>query len=271
VQVTASDPNCTPIQDLRVVFDSNQRGKPLFISWLTPRCCQEEGCNYTVWTGPDPKQLRLLMKGKKSGAIISEVLQGVDQRDQYYEVVVETGNGMRKAAYALGTGPLYGVQEILDYHDMLYPPAPTIVEGVVETTIPGENTAAKSGEIESAVLLNAQEPEMPISDFETCKYKRNTLVSGDQPAAVGSEITLKYDFNDKRYQYTLYHQPVGQEEWVIAPGTEELQSSSSFTLKVQPYHAGKYVILSYKPSSGSSGWGCLSAPLEEAVTVQVAE
>lgn len=271
VQVTASDPNCTPIQDLRVVFDSNQRGKPLFMSWLNPRCCQEEGCNYTIWTGPDPKQLRLLMKGRKSGAIISELLHNADERDQYYEVVVETGNGMRKAAYALGNGPLYGVQEILDYHDMLYPPSMALVEGVVENTVPGEETAARSVEIESAVLLNPTIPEMPITEFETCKYRRDTKVVGDVPAAVGSEITFKYDFNDKRYQYTLYHQPVGQEDWVIAQGTEELQSGSSFTLQVQPYHAGKYVILSYKPSSGSSGWGCLSAPLEEAVVLEVTE
>lgn len=271
VQVTATDPNCTPIQDLRVVFDSNQPNKPLFISWLNPRCCQVEGCTYTVWSGPDPKQLSLLMKGKKSGAVISEVLQGTRSRDQYYEVVVETGNGVRKAAYALGNGPMYGIQEILDYHDLLYPPRPARVEGIVGTPDSEPITAVKSGEIERAVLLNPVIPELPISDFETCKYRRATKLVGNQPAKIGEEITLKYDFNDSRYRYTLYHQPEGTEDWVVAPGTTELQTSSEFTMKAQPYHAGKYVILSYKPASGTSGWGCLSMPIEEAIVVDVKE
>ncbi len=272
VQVTATDPNCTPIQDLRVVFDSNQPNKPLFISWLNPRCCQVEGCTYTVWAGPDPKQLSLMMKGKKSGAIISEVLQGTSAYDKYYEVVVETGNGVRKAAYALGTGPMYGIQEILDYHDLLYPTAPARVEGIVGTPTP-ENmeTTEKSGEIESAVLLNPVIPEMPVSDFDVCKYRRATKLEIDQPVQIGDEITIRYDFDDKRYRYTLYHQPVGSDEWVIAPGTTELQEGPSFTLKTQAYHSGKYVILSYKPSSGDSGWGCLSMPLEEAIEVEVEE
>lgn len=272
VQVTATDPNCTPIQDLRVVFDSNQPTKPLFLSWLNPRCCQVEGCNYTVWSGPDPKQLSLLLKGKKSGAVISEVLQGTNTRDQYYEIVVETGNGVRKAAYALGTGPLYGLQEILDYHDLLYPPAPAVVEAVKENTLnEGGTTTARSVEVERAVLLNPVMPEMPITDFEACKYRRQTTFAGDQPIKVGQEFTLKYDFNDKRYRYTLYHQPVGMEEWVIAPGTKELQDKPEFTIKAQPYHAGKYLILTYKPSSDSSGWGCLSDAIDKAVLVQVKE
>ena len=266
VQVTATDPNCTPVQDLRVVFDSNQPTKPLFMSWLNPRCCQVEGCNYTVWAGPDPKQLSLLTKGKKAGAIISEVLHGTNSRDQYYEVVVETGNGVRKAAYALGVGPLYGIEEISDYHDYLYPPVPARVEGIV-----AEQPMEDAYEVESAVLLNPVTPQLPISDFETCKYQRKTTVIGEQPAIVGDEVTIKYNFNDNRYQYTLYHQPVGMEEWVIAPGTTELQSSSSFKLKVEPYHAGKYLILTYKPSSGGNGWGCLSAPLEDAVRLEVSE
>ena len=270
VQVTATDPNCTPIQDLRVVFDSNQPTKPLFISWLNPRCCQVEGCTYTVWAGPDPKQLSLMMKGKKSGAVISEVLQGISAYDKYYEVVVETGNGVRKAAYALGTGPMYGIQEILDYHDYLYPPAPARVEGIVGTP-EDVQTTMKSGEIESAVLLNPVIPEMPITDFEVCKYRRATQFEGDQPVIAGEEITIKYDFNDSRYRYTLYHQPVGSDEWVIAPGTTELQKGPTFTLKTQPYHAGKYLILSYKPSSGGTGWGCLSMPMEEAIEVEITE
>ncbi|PHN04258.1 hypothetical protein [Flavilitoribacter nigricans] len=270
VQVTATDPNCTPIQDLRVVFESNQPTKPLFMSWLNPRCCQLEGCTYTVWAGPDPKQLSLLMKGKKSGAVISEVLQGSSAYDKYYEVVVETGNGVRKAAYALGTGPMYGIQEILDYHDMLYPPAPARVEGIVGT--PEDNqTTLKSGEIESAVLLNPVIPDMPISEFDVCKYRRATQLVGDQPAKTGDEVTIRYDFDDDRYRYTLYHQPAGSDEWVIAPGTSELQQGPAFTFKAQPYHAGKYIILSYKPSSGSSGWGCLSMPVDEAIEVKIEE
>lgn len=274
VQVTATDPNCTPIQDLRVVFDSNQPNKPLFISWLNPRCCQVEGCTYTVWAGPDPKQLSLMMKGKKSGAIISEVLQGTSAYDKYYEVVVETGNGVRKAAYALGSGPMYGIQEILDYHDLLYPPAPARVEGIVGTPEPAveEETTLKSGEIiESAVLLNPVVPDLPITDFDVCKYRRATQLEGEQAVKAGEEITIRYDFNDDRYRYTLYHQPVGSDDWVIAPGTTELQKGPSFTIKTQPYHSGKYVILSYKPSTSGAGWGCLSMPVDEAVEVMVKE
>lgn len=272
VQVTATDPNCTPIQDLRVVFDSNQPNqKPLFISWLNPRCCQVEGCTYTVWAGPDPKQLSLLMKGKKSGAVISEVLQGSRAYDQYYEIVVETGNGVRKAAYALGNGPMYGIEEIQNYHDLLYPPSPARIEGIVGTPESEPNTTLKSGEIESAVLLNPVLPDLPISDFEACKYSRETEFIGNQPAKVGEEITLKYNFKDNRYRYTLYHQPAGTEDWVIAPGTTELQDDPEFKLNTQAYHAGKYVILSYKPTSGSSGWGCLSMPIDEAIEVKVAE
>jgi hypothetical protein len=219
------------------------------------------------------------MKGKKSGAIISEVLQGTTAYDKYYEVVVETGNGVRKAAYALGSGPMYGIQEILDYHDLLYPSAPARVEGIVGTpeAVPAapveeeETTSLKAAEIESAVLLNPVIPEMPITDFDVCKYRRATKLESDQPAKVGEEITIRYEFDDARYRYTLYHQPVGMEDWVIAPGTTELQKGSAFTFKTQPYHSGKYLILSYKPSASGSGWGCLSMPQEEAIEVEVVE
>lgn len=271
VQVTATDPNCTPIQDLRVVFDSNQPTKPLFMSWLNPRCCQVEGCTYTVWAGPDPKQLSLLMKGKKSGAVISEVLQGTRAYDKYYEVVVETGNGVRKAAYALGTGPMYGIEEILDYHDLLYPPAPARVEAIVGSPAADANTTTKSGDIESAVLLNPVIPELPITEFDVCKYQRATELVSDEPIEVGDEVAIRYDFKDSRYRYTLYHLAVGSDEWVIAPGTTELQEGSEFKMIAQPYHAGKYVILSYKPSSGNSGWGCLSMPVDEAIELKVNE
>ena len=280
VSVTASDPNCTPVQDLRLVFDPKNPGTPLFISWLSPRCCQESGCEYTVWSGTTPSTLKLLVKGNKPGAVISEVLNNSRSEDKYYEVVVKSPNGNRKAAYVLGEGPKYGIEAILDYQDRLKAPrSDTLVAvrekpGVVminpnETAVPvsaswNDNTLEAKGE--EAVYVY-ETPKYPVTDFEPCKYKRETIglakASTVQP---GQEINLKYDFKDKDYRFTLYLLPEDVDEWVVAPGTQELQASPEFKFKATQYHSGKYAILSIK---NGGTWGCLSTPLQEAVQLKV--
>ncbi len=283
VSVTASDPNCTPIQDLRLVFDPKNPGNPLYISWLSPRCCQEGGCEYTVWSGASPSSLKLLVKGNKPGAVISELLANNTSGDRYYEVVVKSPNGNRKAAYVLGEGPKYGIEQILDYQDRIKgggPKSDTLVAvrekpakvllptGETQVATPQVNwneTAAVKGPGNLTFVYDS--PKYDATGFEPCKYKRETTVSpafpGIQP---GTEISLKYDFNDKDYRFTLYLLPEDVDEWVIAPGTRELQEKPEFKFEATPHHSGKYVVLSIK---NGGTWGCLSTPLEEAIRITV--
>lgn len=247
VNVTASDPNCTQIQDLELVFDSEQR-KPLFISWLSPRCCQEEGCKYSVWAGKAPKQLRLLVSGRKPGATVSELLRGLTPEDKYIEVVVKTNNSTRKAAYVLGEGPKYGFEEILEYHDRVYPPKSDTL-----TFVKTKPTAY-------------QKPTFPIEKFAACKYPRKTSIIGDKPINYGDEVKIKYDYSEKGYQYTLYHLPKEGKEWVVAPGTKDLQSKPNFVLNAEDQFSGKYLILAFKPSKN---WGCLSASIKDPIELEV--
>lgn len=274
VNVRASDPNCTPIQDLNLVFDGARSTIPLYIAWLNPRCCQEEGCEYTVWAGNGPKQLRLLVKGRKSGALTRELLTNLYPDDQYFEVVVKTGNGQRKAAFVSGEGPLYGIEEIIDYHDRVNPSAIeqaddgfASIEIIPEGAVGGE-LAARSPEITSSSKPLYETPSVPISNFEACKYKRDLIVRAEQPIQVDDFVEISYGFKAKDYRYTLYFLPKNSEEWVIAPGSKERQNSPDFELEMSPYHSGKYLILSQK---ATSKWGCLSAPLSEAVELSVIE
>lgn len=276
VNVTASDPNCTPIQDLNLVFDGPRSTIPLYIAWLNPRCCQEEGCEYTVWAGAGPKQLRLLVSGRKKGAMIRELLTQLYPDDQYFEVVVKTGNGQRKAAYVSGEGPLYGIEDILAYHDKMNPSQAeqpddgfTSVEVVPEGAVGGPLAARAPGAAATPGSQPLYEtPSAPISKFEACKYKRDLIVRAEQPFQVGDIVDISYGFQGKGYQYTLYFQPKGASEWVIAPGTQEGQSSPDFELEMTPYHTGKYLVLSRK---ASSSWGCLSSTKNKAVELKVIE
>lgn len=281
VSVTASDPNCTPIQDLRLVFDPKNPGNPLYISWLSPRCCQEGGCEYTVWSGASPGALKLLVKGNKPGAVISELLANNTSGDRYYEVVVKSPNGNRKAAYVLGEGPKYGIEEILNYQDRLKggPKSDTLVavrekptkvllptgETPVTPQVNWNETAAAKGASDLSFVYDS--PKYDASQFEPCKYKRETTVSPGFPGIrPGTEISLKYDFKDKDYRFTLYLLPDDVDEWVVAPGTEELQDKPEFKFKAASHHSGKYVVLSIK---NGGTWGCLSTPLDEALTIKV--
>ncbi len=266
VQVTASDPNCTQIQDLQLGFGTNDPSKPLFISWLNPRCCQESGCEYTVWAGKTPEQLRLLVSGKKPGAIINELVRGLVQDDQYFEVVVKTGNGVRKAAYAMGEGPKYGIEEILAYRDRLKPPTDGKVVAVKGKGIINAEDADNPEAFDYADVLNYDAPKLEIQEFKPCKYKRDIEVIGDKPILEGDEIKIKYDFSDKEYKYTLYQHNQTADAWVLAPGTKELQDKAEFTLEAEMYHTGKYLILIYSPKKG---WGCLSSAPEEPLEIDV--
>lgn len=275
VNVTASDPNCTPIQDLNLVFDGPRSTIPLYIAWLNPRCCQEEGCEYTVWAGAGPKQLRLLVSGRKKGAMIRELLTQLYPDDQYFEVVVKTGNGQRKAAYVSGEGPLYGIEDIIAYHDRTNPMALeqpddgfTSVEVVPEGAVGGPLAARTPTATAPSSQPLYEMPSAPISKFEACKYKRDLVVRAEQPIQVGDIVDISYGFEAKGYQYTLYFQPQGATEWVIAPGTQEGQSSPDFELEMTKYHSGKYLLLSQK---ASSNWGCLSSIKEQAVELNVIE
>ncbi len=276
VNVTASDPNCTPIQELNLVFDGPRSTIPLYIAWLNPRCCQEEGCDYTVWAGAGPKQLRLLVSGRKKGAMIRELLAQLHPDDQYYEVVVKTGNGQRKAAYVSGEGPLYGVEDIIAYHDKVNPSILeqpddgfSSVQVVPEGAVGGPLASRAPGAVPktgSKPLYDT--PSVPIDKFEACKYKRDLVVRAEQPIQVGDIVDISYGFKATGYRYTLYFQPQGSAQWVIAPGTKEGQPNPDFELEMTKYHTGKYLLLSQKESSS---WGCLSSSQDEAIELNVIE
>lgn len=273
VNVTASDPNCNQIQGLQLIYVPERPGQPLYISWLNPRCCQEDGCDYTVWAGPDPTQLSLLVKGRKPGATIRELIQGAEMGTNYFEVAVRTPNGIRKAAYIPGQGPKYGVEEVLAYHDQFKPHSSDPLVGVKEGSSPAPE-AAVSGGLASRTGGTAipaasgayQKPTLPAEGFGPCRIFRETHIIADKPIQDGDRVIIEYDFADKDYLYSLYHQPEGASDWFIAPGTKEFQRSPSFQIQAQPHHSGKYLILVIKKDKS---WGCLSAPLAEPVEIQV--
>jgi hypothetical protein len=277
INVTASDPNCNQIQDLQLVYSPTQPDRPLYLSWLSPRCCQESGCAYTLWSGPRPDKLSLLVKGQKPGAKVSELLQNLPANHRYFEVAVQTSNGVRKAAYVPGEGPIYGIDAVLDYHDQFKPQQSDPIKGVNQgdvrkkggATVGGALSGRMGGQaVSRPVAMNgaAQQPKFPISKFEPCKYSRATTLSTDQPLQEGEQVTIKYDFDEPGHQYTLYHQPPGSNRWVVAPGTQDLQPEPAFEIEARNYHNGKYLILVYK---ASKNWGCLSAPLDEPLKINV--
>lgn len=271
VNVTATDPNCNQIQNLQLIYVPERPDQPLYISWLNPRCCQEDGCEYTVWAGPGPGQISLLVKGRKPGAQVRELIQGAEKGAAYYEIAVRTPNGIRKAAYVPGQGPKYGIEEILAYQDQLKPPASEPIVAVREAS-PGqgiqlsEGLAARAGEMAVPVAGGYQQPSIPATDFDPCRIFRETHVIANKPIQDGDRVTIEYDFNDKAYLYSLYLLPEGASDWVIAPGTKEFQKSASFEIQAQARHSGKYLVLAIKKDKS---WGCLSAPLNEPIEIQV--
>lgn len=275
LQVTATDPNCTPIQSLQLVASPTQPDQPLFVSWMSPRCCQESGCNYIVWGGPTPQQVSLLVSGNKSGSTVSELIPASMAGAQYFEVVVRTTNGTRKAAYVPGRGPIYGLEEVLAYRDQFQPQKSDPVVGIKSggsTSVGGGLADRKPGTVTSysdtGIASWNQKPRMPLSKFRPCRYARKTLLEAEQPIRPGDDIEITYEFAEKDHQFTLYHQPLGSTEWFVAAGTQELQAYPDFDIEVEPYHAGRYLVLVYKPSKN---WGCLSAAKNKALEVNIAQ
>lgn len=305
IGVTASDPNCNGIQDLKIVYHPVSPDDPNYITWLSPRCCQEEGCEYAVWIGSDPDRVRLLVKGTKPGAIIREVLQGARPDDTYFEVVVETANGVRKAAFIVGEGPIYGLEEVIAYRDRRKQDFPTSDSLVFvksprqpsppepysppahgpageeplryeasnnlwispdEPASPGIKSEPPGGSPAASDVFQLAEPQVPMVGFSTCRYDRDVILTADREVRVGEAVTIKYDHSREGYRYTLYFQPAGTEEWVLAPGTRELQEKPEFRLLARPYHSGNYLILTYKPAKK---WGCLSSTPDAPIKLNV--
>ncbi|NJL75022.1 MAG: hypothetical protein HC892_08300 [Saprospiraceae bacterium] len=261
INVVATDPNCTQINDLQLVYDVKQSSKPLYIAWLSPRCCQEGGCEYTIWSGVAPNQLKLSIKGFKSGTYIRELIDPTNAEDQYFEVVVKTPHGTRKAAYGIGKGAMYGVEEILAYHDELTPQkSDTLVAAVRTTTPPTKAINEPTGFAWDTETLQTpaptpvtvtnityNKPNLSIHKFVPCQTQDQMRIEGDIPIQVGDVLTIDYPFDREGYKYTLYFQPEGKRDWFVAPDTEELYEVASFTFKVGKYHTGNYVMLLYKP------------------------
>ncbi len=288
ISVKASDPNCNQIQDLNVVFFNNQLGqgdRPLYVTWMNPRCCQEDGCKYTIWAGENPDKLRILVEGSKRGVFIRELLQDLLSTDTYIEVSVKTENGNRKAAYVLGEGAMYGIEPIADYRDRLRPqqsdalmaqvdskqmPTTTIKEAPVASPPINMDHPSVGGDLANrgGIVAAYEKPQKDIANYSPCKYAREILIVGDRPSALGNQIKIQYDFSDPAYRYTLYLQPEGATDWVLAPGTKESQENPIFNLNITPLHAGKYAILVHK---ATSTWGCLAAPLDQAIEIKVSK
>ena len=112
VAAHAGDANCPQIRNLQLVYHPSQPDEPLYLSWSSPNCCQETGCEYAIWTGPSPEMLRLLVKGTKPGSVIREILEDVRPGDKYLQVVVNTPDGDRKAAYIIGQGAVNDMETL---------------------------------------------------------------------------------------------------------------------------------------------------------------
>ena len=278
VNIVASDPNCTQINDLQLVYDIYQSTKPLYLEWLSPRCCQEGGCEYTIWSGVAPNQLKLFIKGFKSGTYIRELIDPANVNDKYFEIVVKTPNGTRKAAYGVGKGAMYGIESILAYHDTFTPQQSDTIAVSVPITPSVQELPTASKTVfawdepttttvnNNTPFISYQKPTMSIHKFVPCQTQDQMRIQGDTPVQVGDVVTIDYPFEREGYKYTLYFQPVGKRDWFIAPDTEELYDITSFTFKVGKHHAGNYVMLLYK---SEKNWGCLSKSPTQPLVLEV--
>lgn len=264
--VKAADASaCTEIDDFRLVYLPGETEKPFYLSWTTPACCQQTGCQFMVWGGKLPGQLRLLAEGNKRGAMIKEVLQGVTAADDYFEVIIKLANGEeRRAAYILGKGPIYGSGAIARYQSQINHPNDQQPKGVAEQPKTGE----KKPVIAEPKTFEYTTPNKPLDNFGPCKYSREMSLVAEQPVIDGDVVNINYQFAEPGYEYTLYLQPAGLSNWVLAPGTVERHDKPSFDFEVTPFHSGKYLMLIYK---ADKNWGCLSASPENALQLTVTE
>lgn len=214
--------------------------------------------------------MRLLVEGSKPGNLVKELIQDVKSEDQYFEVAVRTAGGERRAAYVVGKGPIYGSAAIQEYTGdrrlpVICAPAVMAPETPANTEQPALGGALAS---RGVTEVKFQQPGMPISSFSPCKYKRETTVTAENPVIVGDELKISYNFTEKGYQYSLYMLPDGSKDWVLAPGTTELQDTPDFTFKAGTQHSGNYLILIYK---ADKNWGCLSSAPAESLVLKVQE
>jgi len=290
--IEASAKSYNRLQDLRPVYLSVQSDIPAYIAWTNPAECINGGCAYTVWAGKSNGPVRLLAKGKQGGSLVKESLQGLTVEERYLEVEVETKSGSSIAAYVFGQGPGYSFGENYVHRERLAPtiskpettpenklveqPIPTPVDqiaakGKVQNSEPPVEETQPAVKSEKPLLVAGasivfEQPQLPITTFNHCKYQREISVVGDMPITEGDWLAIKYNLTEAGYKYTLYFQPEGQEEWFIAPGTKELQSKPEFYLEMTKYHSGRYAVLAY---SFQNRWGCLSTPLTEALRIKV--
>ncbi len=264
-------PECSEIEGLQLIYVPERPGQPLYISWANPSCCREEGCEYTVWAGPTPSQLTMLVKGQKPGETVRELIQGAETGTAYYEIAVRTPGGIRKAAYVTGQGPLYGAGAVESYLSQLEPEPEDMFIAASESSPGGGiqlsgGLAARAGGMVIPSSGNHRQPAVALDDYAPCRIFRETHIIADKPIQEGDRVTIEYDYNDKAYLYSLYHLPEGASGWVVAPGTREFQESPSFEIQAQAHHTGKYLILAIKKDKS---WGCLSAPISEPIEIQV--
>jgi hypothetical protein len=245
-------PNCSSMEGLQLIFASNNPQQPKYISWQNPNCCQGENCSYFVWAGSNPLDLRLLSQGKNQGAVVREPLFGLETEDKYFEVVVTSTGGTRRATYVLGEGAKYD-QSLTEYSQQ---------QGAIQNDI-----IATRGVVDMPMTANLI-PKRPLTDFGACKIYREVSLTGDFPIHEGDDVNIRYDHTGSGYKYTLYHQPIGASEWLIAPGTAEMQNSPNFMLTTSREHSGRYIVLVYK---ASKKWGCLSSSPGEALKLSVKE
>lgn len=247
-------PTCSKIGDLQLIYAPNDPTNPRYISWESPDCCLDENCSYFIWAGANPVDIRLLVQGKKMGELIREELVDLNAEDRFFEVVITSKNGTRKASYVVGEGAQYDDNGIESYEQQ-----------VSISPSAGKDIISSRGGNNSRFTTT---PSRPISDFGPCKIYREVSVIGDKPIHPGDDITIRYDHSGTGYSYTLYHQPMGSSDWLIAPGTLEMQSSPEFFLRTAPEHSGKYIVLVYKLAKN---WGCLSGTPDDPTLLQVSK
>lgn len=278
--LAASTTDCGQIQNLQLFQNPESPDQSVLISWVNPDCCQEQDCNYTIWAGRNPNELRLMIDKQQTAGTSRELLNGLKADEKYFEVIVNTVGGIRKAACVRGFGPVYETAVADAPREPTPAAAPAFTSG--ELAVRGSTPASFSWNEEPAVASEAspitvietpvpapaaKQAKLPLSKFEACHYERAMTIENDHLFQPGESITINYDHSRPGYRYTLYWQPATDAEWMIAPGTDELQPSSSFTMQATPSHAGNYLILAYKPEKD---WGCLSSAPGKAASIRVA-
>jgi hypothetical protein len=246
---------CDEIESLSLKNHPGRPTEPAILSWEQPECCREQACRYAIWGGRSLQELRLLNHGQAAGPRIHKILTGLRSEDAFFELEIETPDGIRRAFYRAPVAEL----------TLVPAPRPPV-------TLPGSEAASEitadmpkaSREDAEPVLL--EKAKLAISTFDPCRYERALTPANDQVLPAGEELEIRYDHDGKGYRYTLYFRPENATEWFLAPRTTELQEMPVFSLETNPGLSGRYLVLVYKPSKK---WGCLSSHPEEGLQLRV--